>query len=37
MILGRKDRNNLSGRIQRNDESEEEKAPSGKPFWKRGE
>ena len=37
MILRGQDKNSLSGRIQRDDEPEEEKAPSGKPAWKRGE
>jgi hypothetical protein len=37
MILGGQDKNALSDRIQRGNEPEEEKAPSGKPAWKRGE
>jgi hypothetical protein len=37
MILGGQDKNTLSDRIQRGNEPEEEKAPSGKPAWKRGE
>jgi hypothetical protein len=37
MIWRGQDKNTLSGCIQRNNEPEEEKAPSGKPFWKSGE
>jgi hypothetical protein len=37
MIWGGQDKNTLSGGIQRNNEPEEGKAPSGKPVWKRGE
>jgi hypothetical protein len=37
MILGGQDKNTLSGCIQRDNEPEEEKAPPGKPAWKRGE
>jgi hypothetical protein len=37
MIWGGQNRNSLNGRIQRNNEPEEDKAPSGKPVWKRGE
>jgi hypothetical protein len=37
MILGGQDKKTVRGRIQRNDEPEQEKASSGKPVWKRGE
>ena len=37
MIGGGQNRNTLSGRVQRNNEPEEDKAPSGIPVWKRGE
>jgi hypothetical protein len=37
MIWGRQDKDTLSGCVERNNESEEEEAPSGKPVWKSGE
>jgi hypothetical protein len=35
MNWGGQNKNTLSGHVERNNEPEEEKAPSGKPAWKR--